>query len=339
MEDVPEVDYTATSQRPQWTQLPCAVQEAVAKAAGARVLRAERSVGSGFTGGFAAVLHLADGRRAFAKAGSSGNAHVIEAYRREAQVLAALPRAVPAPRLLGAASLAAGDADREAWQVVVVEAVDGRLPLPWTEPDVATVHEACLAAAEALDPAPGALTPLLGSLVTELAHDPAIRSAFADLEAGRLPLTVGQPAWLSDRYAELDALLGVAPVALAGTCATHGDLRADNVLVAGGRAVVVDWNWLSLGPAWADFLSILPPARAEGVDADAWLRRSPLTQDVDPEHVDTWLAVIAAYMLGAAEQPLFPGALPALRAHRRRYARTFLDWLGARRGWAAESPV
>jgi hypothetical protein len=339
MEPVPEVDYTATSQRPQWGELPAAVQEAVARAAGGPVLRAERSVGSGFTGGFAAVLHLAGGSRVFAKAGASANAHIIEAYRREAQVLAALPPGVPAPRLVGSAALAAGDADSQAWQIVVVEVVDGHLPVPWTEPDLAAAHEACLAVAAALDPAPAELTSLLGSLVTDVAEDGTIRSVFADLAAGRLPLTWGQPAWLPHRYAELDALLEVAPAALAGTCATHGDLRADNVLVTSGRAVVVDWNWLSLGPVWTDFVGLLPPARAEGVDADGWLRRSPLTRDVDPEHVDSWLAVIAAYMLGSAEKPLFPGGLPALRVHQRRYARTFLDWLGERRGWAAEAPV
>ncbi len=334
MEPVPEVDYTATSQRPQWAELPAGVREAVAGAAGGTVLRAERSVGSGFTGGFAAVLHLAGGARVFAKAGSSTNPHAVEAYRREAQVLGALPPGVPAPRLLGAASLAPGDADSQAWQIVVVEVVDGRLPLPWTEPDVAAVHEACLAVAEVLDPAPAALAPLLGSLATDTGEDPTIRSVFADLAAGRAPLTWGQPAWLPHRYAELDALLALAPVALAGTCATHGDLRADNVLVTGGRAVVVDWNWLSLGPVWTDFVGILPPARADGVDADSWLRRSPLTCDVDPDHVDSWLAVIVAYMLGAAEQPLFPGGLPVLRVHQRRFARIFLDWLGERRGWA-----
>jgi hypothetical protein len=66
---------------------------------------------------------------------------------------------------------------------------------------------------------------------------------------------------------------------------------------------------------------------------DAWLARSPLTQGVDPAAIDAWLAVIAAYMLENSQRRPWPGAPAALRVHQRRYARTFLDWLGARRGW------
>jgi aminoglycoside phosphotransferase (APT) family kinase protein len=335
VEPVPEVDYEATSTRPQWADLPPGVREALARAAGGPVHRAEPSVTSGFSGGFAAVLHLASGQRVFAKAGSDANPHLIDAYRREALVLAALPRAVPAPRLVGAAAIATGEADERAWQVVVAEAVEGRMPHPWTEPALDAVHEACLIAAEALDPPPAALEPVLGSLAADYAEDASIRRVFADLDAGRTVLTWGQPAWVPRRYAELDALLALAPSALAGTVGTHGDLRADNVLVGGGRAVVVDWNWLSLGPAWADVVGVLPPARADGLDVDRRVRTGPLTRDADPEHIDSWLAVIAAYMLANADSPPFPGGSPVIRVHQRRYARMFLDWLGDRRGWTS----
>ncbi|HYJ74619.1 MAG TPA: hypothetical protein VEV65_03425, partial [Kineosporiaceae bacterium] len=96
---------------------------------------------------------------------------------------------------------------------------------------------------------------------------------------------------------------------------------------------LVDWNWLTQGPAWADLVGLLPPARADGLDVDALVARSPLTHDVDPDRIDAFLAVIAAYMLRNAPLPLWPGGTPAIRVHQRRYARTFLDWLGARRGW------
>jgi hypothetical protein len=45
-----------------------------------------------------------------------------------------------------------------------------------------------------------------------------------------------------------------------------------------------------VGPAWTDFVGVLPLARADGVDVDAWLRRSPLSRDAHPDDVDTWLA-------------------------------------------------
>ena len=98
--------------------------------------------------------------------------------------------------------------------------------------------------------------------------------------------------------------MATAERALAGTAATHGDLRADNVLVDGDRAVLVDWNFLALGPPWLDLAGLLPAARADGVDADAWVRRSPLLRDADPAAVDTWLAVIGAYMIAIAGKPL-----------------------------------
>ena len=100
------------------------------------------------------------------------------------------------------------------------------------------------------------------------------------------------------------------------------------------RAVLVDWNWLMRGPAWTDFVGVLPLARADGVDVDRWLELSPLTQDVEAEAIDAFLATISAYMLGSADAPVWPGGPPSVRVHQRRYASTFLDWLGARRGWA-----
>ena len=44
---VPEVDYTATVQRPSWTQLPHAVRRAVGAAAGSPVAPADDPPGSG----------------------------------------------------------------------------------------------------------------------------------------------------------------------------------------------------------------------------------------------------------------------------------------------------
>ena len=69
------------------------------------------------------------------------------------------------------------------------------------------------------------------------------------------------------------------------------------------------------------------------MDAEAWLRRSPLTRDAVPDDLDTWLALVPAYMLQAADRPVWPGGPVAVRVHQRRFARLFLDWLGERRVW------
>jgi hypothetical protein len=59
----PEVDYTATVRRPRFDELPEGVQAAIGTASGAPVVRADDPPRSGFTGGFAAVVHLADAQR------------------------------------------------------------------------------------------------------------------------------------------------------------------------------------------------------------------------------------------------------------------------------------
>lgn len=328
---VPDLDYSATVRRPGWAQLPDAVRAAVGAAAGAAVVRADPPPGSGFTGSFAAVVHLQDGRRVFAKAGrgSAENPHVLRALTQEASVLAALPPAVPAPGLVGARRVEDGE---HPWQVVVVEAVEGRLPQPWTESDVHAVHEACQRAASALTPPPAAIT--LPSLPDDVRADTRTLGLFDGLGDGSLTPTWGQPSWLVERATDLSGLARHAPAAVGGRTACHGDLRADNVLVHRGRAVLVDWNWLAVAAAWTDFVAVLPLARADGVDVDAWVRRSALCRDVDPDAIDAWLAHIAAYMLAAADDPVWPGGSPLVRVHQRRYARTFLDWIAVRRGWA-----
>ncbi|MGN6303078.1 MAG: phosphotransferase [Angustibacter sp.] len=329
--DLVAVDYTATCARPRWDDLPPGVRQAVAQAAGARVVAADDPPGSGFTGGFAAVVHLDDGRSVFAKAGSSRNPHLTQAYAQEARVLRALPEGVPAPAFVGEAHLAAGEVDEHEWRVVVAERADGALPQPWTPDALEAVHAACLRSVAALTPEPAEMElPTLGSLFVE---DDAVLSVFRRLASGELVLTHGQPAWLPERYAELDAMLQGAGPHLAGDTACHCDLRADNILLGPGGATFVDWNWLVRGAAWVDFVGLLPLARADGVDVDTWVARSPLTRDVAPEALDAWLTVIAAYMLRNADEPVWVGGPPAVRDHQRRYARTYLDWLGARRCW------
>jgi hypothetical protein len=335
---LPEVDYTETVRRPGFDELPAGVQRAIGDACGSVVVRADQPPGSGFTGGFAAVVHLRDGRSVFAKAGSSVNPHLVDAYAQEAWVLQQLPPAVPAPRYIGAVNLPPGEVDEREWQVVVAEAVVGDLPQPWTSQALKLVHDACLSCADALTPGPSSLE--LSTLAEHLGKDPTVLRTFPDLRAGALGLTWGQPVWVAERYDELVELVDGVAGHLAGSTACHGDLRADNTLIVSAsdgrtaRAVLVDWNWLMRGPSWTDFVGVLPLARADGLDADGWIRRSPLTRDVDPESIDAFLATIAAYMLSNADQPVWPGGPSSVRVHQRRYARTFLDWLGHRRGWA-----
>ncbi|WP_426566438.1 aminoglycoside phosphotransferase [Angustibacter sp. McL0619] len=327
----PTVDYTASVVRPDWTELPEQVRQAVGRAAGSPVTRAEPSATSGFSGGFAAVVHLADGRRVFAKAGSSTNPHLCTAYAQEALVLQGLPPGVPSPAFVGAGRLDPGEADEHEWRIVIAEVAQGRLPQPWTERDLEAAHDACLASAQALTPAPSWLD--LPRLVDKVGLLPDVQTCFPRLLSGDLVLTTGQPGWLPGRFTELADLVAGCPPHLDGDTACHTDLRADNMLVGPAGAVFVDWNWLMRGAAWTDFVGLLPLARLDGVDVDVWLRRSPLTRDVAAESVDAWLAALVAFMLPRADEPVWPGGPQAVRDHQRLYAHAFAQWLGVRRGW------
>jgi aminoglycoside phosphotransferase (APT) family kinase protein len=327
---IPEVDYTRTAARPVWVDLPGSVHDLVASLCGTAVVQAGPPAGGGFTSGYAGRVELADGRAVFVKAGGPVNEHIVPAYRQEAAVLTRLPAEVPAPTLLASGGVETADGP---WQVLVTRLVEGRMPgQPWTETELEAVHRACLDSVDALTPAPTDLE--LPRLADQMTQDPAVMSVFDRIGAGA-PVTWGQPDWVRARAGELAGILATTPEALAGETATHGDVRADNIVIDhAGRACLLDWNWLSTGPVWTDFVGLLPLARVDGLDVEAWLRRSPLTRGVADEAVDAWLAVVAAYMLDAAERAPWPGAPDLLRVHQRRYARTFLDWLGARRGWA-----
>jgi hypothetical protein len=332
---IPEVDYAATARRPAWSELPAQVHRLVESLCGTAVEQAGAPSGSGFTSGYAGLVRLADRREVFVKAGGpKNNAHILPSYRREAdvlEVLGTLPPGLPVPRLL-----ATGETEtvEGTYRVLVTDPVDGRMPgQPWTAADLAAVHRTCLTCAQLLTPPPDGLE--LPALADQMTEDAGVMSLFTRLATSETTLTWGQPAWVLARADELAEILARTPDALRGNTAGHADLRADNLLVdPAGTAWLFDWNWLSVGPAWTDFVGILPLARADGIDADAWLATSPLTEGVDPDDIDTWLAVIAAYMLDQADQPVWTAGPAHLRVHQRRYARTFLDWLGARRRWA-----
>ena len=114
----------------------------------------------------------------------------------------------------------------------------------------------------------------------------------------------------------------------------HSDLRPDNLLVTPqGRARLVDWNWVTLGPAWCDYVSLLPLMAHQGLDVDELMRRSSLLEGVDGEAVDAFLAILVGYLVDACVQPTVSGSRSTVRAHQRLMARTFTAMLAARRGW------
>jgi phosphotransferase family enzyme len=322
----PPLDYRHTTTRPAFAELPASVRAGIETAAGSPVEVAFPPVTTGFTGAYAGLLGLRDGRRVFAKAADPSAPFALQAIPREATVLGLLDGRVTAPMVVGATAV-------DDWQVLVVEAIDGHLPgMPWTEADAEAAHSACLELAALPPSAVAELTDT--SLAVAVGADPAAQAALDDLASGARAWPAGIPPLAPGPARELARLGEQAAQALVGDRLVHSDLRPDNMLVTPQRRVrVLDWNWVSRGPAWCDWVGLLPLMAAHGLDVDRMVGRSPLVEGVEPEALDAFLAVLVGYFVDACEQPVVPGSQSLVRAHQRHLATVFLALLAHRRGW------
>ncbi|MGC5021936.1 phosphotransferase family protein [Micromonospora sp. DT47] len=332
--------YHATAVRPDWSQLPAGLRDAVAARLGAPVVAA-RTARAGFTGGFAAVLVTADGGRTFVKAADlARQRHLADWYAREAAVLARLPPGLPVPRPRWALA-------ESGWYALCLDAIDGRTPrLPWDPTELDAVLAGYAEVAAALAEPPAGLVALGPPRLADLARDDILW--WGEVAAGREPAPP-LPAAARDRLPELVALESRLPsYAAAGTGLIHGDLRVDNVLLdADGRAWFCDWNWLCRGPAWFDLAGLLITGYDGGPAADARFAGHPVAVGAPPDALDVTLAALAGYFLtsaahgargAAADDPGsprdgFPPVSPHLHAHQRFSGERALAWLAARRGW------
>ncbi|TDU86604.1 phosphotransferase family enzyme [Kribbella voronezhensis] len=333
MTEPPNVDYTATSARPPWSALPGELQRsvyaAVSVALGTEIASVGPSVSSGFTGGFAAPAHLANGRTVFIKS-APATMHAYTAYRREAEIVPQLPPAIRVPCILTTTTARSSDGEAE-WFAVVSEGITARMPgMPWSKADFELVTANCEIAAEALSPSP---IPELKPFVSDFGADGPSRVP-AEIGAGARPLPPGFQPWLPERLEEIQHLVDLTPEALAGTAAVHGDLRPDNLLIDNaGQCWTVDWNWLTVGAPWIDWVGLLPRAQHQGINTLTAIRTNRLTTNVADDHLDSLIAALVAYVLEFVEAPPPPGCTPEIQRHRRLLGWCCLDWLAMRRGW------
>lgn len=307
---VPAVPHGRTAQRLEWKFLPREVRALVEDELGSPVVRAE-SRNSGFTPGFASVLTAADGTQVFLKAASKvAQAQVAAAYGEEIDNMVALGGTVPAPRLEWFSRA-------ESWVLLGYEAVPGRPPRrPWSRLDLDRALDLAEEIAASTIPVPGSLA--LVPLIEEL----------PDLVSGwhQVP-----QSWPHHREA---AALARSMSTIPGGRFVHADLRDDNLLfAAGGRTLACDWNWPALGTAWQDSMDLLIAAYGDGLDVEPLLAARALTRDVDPEHLDAWLAAVCGFMLSASRRPV-PPTSPHLRTHNRWTAEAAWSWLARRRRWS-----
>ena len=302
-----------TARRLQWAHLPPVIRDLVERQCGSAVVDAD-SQDAGFTPGFASVLTCADGSRHFVKAASvKAQRMFAESYREEARKLAGLPSATPATALLWVH-------DDDEWVVLGFEYVDGRAPhRPWRRPDLDAAVAMLARAADVLTPPPDELE--LDAFAEEFAALPGyweqVRTAHPGLAH------VDEAAALAARFAEVTG----------GDTVVHTDVRDDNILLTpDGGAVLCDWNWPVVGAAWLDTALLLIGPRGDGLDVDAVLAEAELTRDVPVEHIDIVIALVTAYFLKQAEEPV-PPTSPHIRDAQRWQGEVCWAWLCERRGW------
>lgn len=315
---------SARGERLPWSMLPRALSRAVEGQFGSAIASAT-SQPEGFSPAVAARLLLEDGRRLFLKAvGPSPNPEAPAIYRAEALIASQLPSAVPAPRLLWSF-------DDGEWVALVFEDIDGSTPtMPWELAELRRVLGAITELADALTPSP--------------VRAPTIQSKMGRVQfhAWRDVLEVGDPAlelidavapWAAKHVDRLVALEESWEEAASGTTLVHGDIRADNILLAPDRVTFVDWPWASVGAKWVDLLLLLPSVAMQG-GPHPWLvfDDHPLGRMAPPDATDAVLAALAGFFVWGSCQPPPPG-LPTLRAFQKGQGLAAVAWLRHRTGW------
>ena len=308
--DLEPVPHGHTARRLDWMLLPPMTRRLVEDRFGTKVVDAA-SAGAGYTPGLASVLTGADGRKIFLKAASKqAQRPFADAYREEIRKLRSLPSGLPVPGMLWS-----HEDDR--WVLLALEHVDGHNPVrPWRRDELDASLDTLELVAQTLTPPPMRLA--------------SFAEEFADFLAGWDHVRTTYPDW-----PHLDEAVGLASryaTAAAGNTLVHTDARDDNLVVTDRRVYLCDWNWPVLGAAWIDTICLLMTAHGDGIDADAVLAERRLTRSVDPDAIDSVLALFCGYFLARRDEPA-PHSSPYLRVHQDWCAEVTWSWLAQRRGW------
>lgn len=92
--------------------------------------------------------------------------------------------------------------------------------------------------------------------------------------------------------------------ALDGDTVVHTDLCADNLLITGDEARIIDWAWPARGPAWADTAMLIARLIRAGhtpADAEAWAATVPAWRDADLDDVTAFTTGRAEFMAKRAD--------------------------------------
>lgn len=291
-------------------QIPNAVLAFVQGYFGAPIVAFENQSG-GYSRGAAARVRAENGGRGFLKTiCEEGFAGTFELYRRERDILHALPLGISVPRLLASY-------EEDGWIALLIEDVDGHHPA--TSAEMHAVLDAVLALPTA-DCVPG-LPDAAEDLAEPFTLWQKVDSAFRALT----PWAVANQERLADAAAE-------AIDAVSGNDLVHSDLRPDNVLIdSEGKAWLVDWPWAARAAGWYDALlfALDCSLNFDDVDLERTVLSHPAFEGVAARSVDAVLAGFAGYYVYASEQPAVEVA-PAVREFQFKNARAILGWLEKR---------
>ena len=139
--------------------------------------------------------------------------------------------------------------------------------------------------------------------------------------------------WARSHLERLAELESGWPAACEGPTLVHGDVRADNVLLAANDVVFVDWPHAAVGTPVFDVIGWAPSVVLEG---------GPLPEEllalhvppirIEPDVITVLLAAVAGFFVSHSLRPGPPG-LPTLRAFQAAQGEVALAWLRRRTGW------
>lgn len=145
-----------------------------------------------------------------------------------------------------------------------------------------------------------------------------LRDGWAEVESepdAFLALGLCSAPWLEAHLGTLRSAGEAAP--LEGDALLHFDVRSDNVCFRrDGAAVLIDWNWTSVGNPAIDVAFWLPSLHAEG---------GPRPDDAAPDLRAELAACWAGFLCSHAARPPIPTA-PHVRGTQLRQARIALPW-------------
>ncbi|MBW9092223.1 phosphotransferase [Microbacterium jejuense] len=303
-----------------WHDLPPSVRTGIEDLLGGPVVEAVSQPG-GYSPGSADRVVTAAGRRAFVKAASPAvNLDTPRIHRREGEITARLPEAVPAPRLIGAV-------DDGEWIALVLDDVEGRHPAtPWRSRELDATFDALRQIASVDLPGDVPVADAADLLDGDAAKWDAI-----DVDAVP-PMPRGLDVWLRAHRDEVRDAAHRAAAGARGDRLIHYDTRADNLLLRpDGSVVLVDWPWAARGAGWFDALSLLINVRYFDAQADveALIAGHAVFDGMPAAAASNVLAAFAGMFLSSSLLP-DPPRMPTLRTFQRDQAVVTLDWLRER---------